>query len=80
MSFALVPGRDALDAAMGSFAKSRGVAYASPYQALCNDAGCRTFDEIVPDHLIGFDESHLTVFGSNYVVRRILAGATASPP
>jgi peptidoglycan/LPS O-acetylase OafA/YrhL len=80
MSFALVPGRDALDAAMQSFARSRGAAYVSPYQALCNDAGCRTFDEVVPDRLIAFDESHLTVFGSNYVVRRILAGATASPP
>jgi peptidoglycan/LPS O-acetylase OafA/YrhL len=80
MSFALVPGRDALDAAMQLFARSRGVAYASPYQALCNDAGCRTFDEVVPDRLIAFDESHLTVFGSNSVVRRILAGATASPP
>jgi peptidoglycan/LPS O-acetylase OafA/YrhL len=70
MSYGLDGGIAALNASMREFAKQVGINYFSPYDILCNDAGCLTMVGDTPDTLTAWDKAHLTIAASRYVVAR----------
>lgn len=71
MVYAMEPGLAELDRSLAETAARLGLAYASPYQALCDASGCRTYVGRPPDGLLAWDTGHLTVVGSDYVVRAL---------
>jgi peptidoglycan/LPS O-acetylase OafA/YrhL len=68
MSFGLVPNVAQLDHSMQQFTEQQGIRYISPYQILCNADGCLTLAANSPDSLTMWDDSHLTIAGSRFVV------------
>jgi SGNH domain (fused to AT3 domains) len=60
-----------VDRALREISARFGARYISPMHALCNEAGClvRVGDE--PGDLMQFDDNHLTVAGSTFLVRAI---------
>ena len=68
LRFGLAPNTDKLDNAMLTFATDVNINYISPYKILCTVAGCltRTGDSV--DTLVAWDNGHLTVAGSTFVV------------
>ncbi|NVO17678.1 MAG: acyltransferase [Rhodoplanes sp.] len=68
MVYAMEPGLDELDQRLAETAARLGLAYASPYRALCDARGCRTFVGSAPAGLLAWDTGHLTAFGSDYLV------------
>ncbi len=68
MSFGLLPNLEQLDRSMREFAERQGITYLSPYQILCDAEGCLTMVGETPDSVLMWDDSHLTVAGSRFVV------------
>jgi peptidoglycan/LPS O-acetylase OafA/YrhL len=64
-----------VDAELRALAGSAGVDYFSPLALLCNARDCLVDPGGRPAGILMFDQSHLTPFGSSYVVDRMLAPA-----
>ena len=67
-SFGLNPGSAQLDAAMQVFAAEMKINYVSVYKLLCNSEGCLTRSGEKLDTVMAWDDGHLTVAGSVFIV------------
>jgi hypothetical protein len=75
----LLPEYRALDGKLRRVIEASSGAYVSPYQALCNDAGC---DALAGNAPLFYDTGHLTRQGSILLVSRLkgeIAAAASSP-
>lgn len=68
MTFGLDPAYAGLDAAMVDFAAKAGVRYVSARSFMCDQNGCITRFGDTGDTLSAWDNGHLTVAGSEYLV------------
>jgi hypothetical protein len=68
MVFAMDAGLAELDQSLAATARRLDLVYASPYRALCDVRGCRTFVGQAPEGLLTWDTAHLTAFGAAYLV------------
>ena len=57
-----------IDNELRELSKKWNVSYISPSSLLCNQDGCQTMVNHLPENVLSFDEAHLTESGSNYVV------------
>ena len=60
------------DNKIGNLSHENNIAYVSPVKLLCDDKECQTMGEEGDiDSILYFDESHLTNYGSEYLVRNM---------
>nr|WP_040721255.1 acyltransferase family protein [Oxalobacter paraformigenes] len=57
-----------IDKEMAKLSHQWNVKYMSPAHFLCNDKGCLTMEDEIPDKVITYDNDHLTGQGSKYLV------------
>ena len=79
----LNPAAARIDAAVEQAIAGSGAVFVSPFQALCNAQGCRLSVAGDPSVPVAWDEAHLTVPGSEYLIALTateILGATVSAP
>lgn len=70
LSTGLMPGPFTLDQEMSSLADTLDVPYLSPIQTLCNGQGCLARSPVTSGALTAWDDTHLTLHGSEWVVSK----------